>query len=201
MTIGMPVAAMAARPSAAQGSGWRPQAGRPPTGPRRTPAASPDAARRRARGARVGPVVVVEHLGLGLGHVDGVDAVVVGVEQELGVDREAGLGEAGDDQLRAGAHQHPTGIQEHHIEAAIGHGSTVGDAGSVAGWSSGGSRVGRSRAALITRRPWAALGLVAGPAAFITGWVVGGARTPGYSPVNDAISRIAAVGCARTGSR
>ena len=48
--------------------------------------------------------------------------------------------------------------------------------------------------ALVTRRPWAALGLVAGPAAFISGWVVGGARTPDYSPVNDAISRIAAVG-------
>src|SRR6478609_8321684 len=47
---------------------------------------------------------------------------------------------------------------------------------------------------LSTRRPWSALGLVAGPAAFIGGWVVGGARTPGYSPVNDAISRIAAVG-------
>lgn len=47
---------------------------------------------------------------------------------------------------------------------------------------------------LVTRRPWAALGLVAGPAAFIGGWVVGGRRTPGYSPVHDAISRIAAVG-------
>ena len=47
---------------------------------------------------------------------------------------------------------------------------------------------------LVTKRPWAALGLVAGPAAFIGGWVVGGGRTPGYSPVNDAISRIAAVG-------
>lgn len=47
---------------------------------------------------------------------------------------------------------------------------------------------------LTTRRPWSALGLVAGPAAFIGGWVVGGGRMPGYSPVNDAISRIAAVG-------
>ncbi len=47
---------------------------------------------------------------------------------------------------------------------------------------------------LVTSRPWSALGLVAGPAAFIGGWVIGGGRTPGYSPVNDAISRIAAVG-------
>lgn len=47
---------------------------------------------------------------------------------------------------------------------------------------------------LVTTRPGAALGLVAGPVAFIGGWVVGGARTPGYSPVDDAISRIAAVG-------
>src|SRR6478609_5521005 len=47
---------------------------------------------------------------------------------------------------------------------------------------------------LTTRRPWSALGLVAGPAAFIGGWVIGGARTPGYSPINDAISRIAAIG-------
>ncbi|MCU1370332.1 MAG: hypothetical protein JWO77_1526 [Ilumatobacteraceae bacterium] len=48
--------------------------------------------------------------------------------------------------------------------------------------------------ALRTTRPWSALGLVAGPAAFIGGWVVGGGRTPDYSPINDAISRIAAVG-------
>ncbi len=48
--------------------------------------------------------------------------------------------------------------------------------------------------ALFTSRPWSALGLVAGPAAFISGWVVGGRRMPDYSPVNDAISRIAAVG-------
>src|SRR6478735_9866608 len=47
---------------------------------------------------------------------------------------------------------------------------------------------------LVTERPWAALGLVAGPAAFIGGWVVGGGRTPDYSPVDDAISRIAAIG-------
>lgn len=52
----------------------------------------------------------------------------------------------------------------------------------------------RPIAPLGTTRPWTALGLVAGPAAFIGGWIVGGARTPGYSPVEDAISRIAAVG-------
>lgn len=44
------------------------------------------------------------------------------------------------------------------------------------------------------RRDWRALGLAAGPVAFISAWVVGGGRMPGgYSPVHDAISRIAAV--------
>ena len=47
---------------------------------------------------------------------------------------------------------------------------------------------------LATTRPWLALGLVAGPAAFISGWVIGGGGMSGYSPVDDAISRIAAVG-------
>ena len=47
---------------------------------------------------------------------------------------------------------------------------------------------------LATDRPVAALGLVAGPVAFVAAWVVGGARTPGYSPVDQAISRIAEVG-------
>lgn len=47
---------------------------------------------------------------------------------------------------------------------------------------------------LVTDRPWSALGLAAGPAAFISGWLIGGARTPDYSPIDDAISRIAAVG-------
>src|SRR4051812_41200814 len=47
---------------------------------------------------------------------------------------------------------------------------------------------------LTTTRPWPALGLVVGPAAFIGGWVVGGSRTPDYSPIDDAISRIAAIG-------
>lgn len=35
---------------------------------------------------------------------------------------------------------------------------------------------------------------IAAPASFITAWVVGGARTPGYSPVRDHISDLAAVG-------
>ena len=52
---------------------------------------------------------------------------------------------------------------------------------------------------LATTRPWSALGLVAGPAAFIGGWIIGGGRTPGYSPVNDAISRIAAIGAPERG--
>ncbi len=43
-------------------------------------------------------------------------------------------------------------------------------------------------------RQWWALGLVVGPVAFVSAWAVGGARTAGYSPVHDAISRIAAVG-------
>lgn len=53
---------------------------------------------------------------------------------------------------------------------------------------------GGARRPITTTRPWAALGLVVGPAAFIGGWVVGGARMPAYSPVDDAISRIAAIG-------
>jgi hypothetical membrane protein len=50
----------------------------------------------------------------------------------------------------------------------------------------------RPTAALTTDRRWAALGLVVGPVAFISAWLVGGARTPGYDPFDDAISRIAA---------
>lgn len=43
--------------------------------------------------------------------------------------------------------------------------------------------------------PWLVLGLAVGPVAFVAGWVAGGAAMPdGYSPVHDAISRIAAVG-------
>jgi hypothetical membrane protein len=44
-----------------------------------------------------------------------------------------------------------------------------------------------------------AAGLVAGPAAFVAAWAVGGARTPGYSYVHDAISRIAAAGAPQRG--
>src|SRR5690349_17766911 len=56
------------------------------------------------------------------------------------------------------------------------------------------ARAAGSGSGLVTKRPWAALGLVVGPAAFIGGWVIGGARTPDYSPIDDAISRIAPVG-------
>lgn len=41
---------------------------------------------------------------------------------------------------------------------------------------------------------WAGLGLVLGPLAFIAAWLVAGARTPGYEPLKDAISRTAADG-------
>lgn len=46
----------------------------------------------------------------------------------------------------------------------------------------------------MTRGRWAGLGLVLGPLAFIAAWVVAGARTPGYDPLSDAISRTAANG-------
>jgi hypothetical protein len=39
-----------------------------------------------------------------------------------------------------------------------------------------------------------AAGLVFGPATFVAAWVAGGALTPGYSYMHDAISRIAAAG-------
>jgi len=39
-----------------------------------------------------------------------------------------------------------------------------------------------------------AWGGIAGPAAFVSAWTVGGATTRHYSPVDDAISRLAAVG-------
>lgn len=39
-----------------------------------------------------------------------------------------------------------------------------------------------------------AAGLVVGPTAFITAWAVSGAITPGYSPIRDHISDLAAVG-------
>lgn len=44
------------------------------------------------------------------------------------------------------------------------------------------------------RRRVAGVAGIAGPAAFVGAWAVGGARTPRYSPVEDAISRIAEVG-------
>ena len=43
------------------------------------------------------------------------------------------------------------------------------------------------------RRP-ALLGGAAGPAAFVAAWAIGGAVAEGYSPVDDPISRLAAVG-------
>ena len=53
-------------------------------------------------------------------------------------------------------------------------------------------RTGRAYGDGVGRR--AAWGLVLGPAAFIAAWVVAGARTPGYEPLSDAISRTAADG-------
>lgn len=47
----------------------------------------------------------------------------------------------------------------------------------------------------ISRRLGAVCGVL-GPAAFVTGWAVDGARTPGYDPLRDAISRLAAEGAA-----
>lgn len=45
----------------------------------------------------------------------------------------------------------------------------------------------------IPRRLGAVCGIV-GPAAFVGGWLVNGARTPDYDPLSDAISRLAAEG-------
>lgn len=39
-----------------------------------------------------------------------------------------------------------------------------------------------------------AWGGIVGPAAFVSAWLAGGARKRGYSPVDDAISRLAAIG-------
>ena len=44
-----------------------------------------------------------------------------------------------------------------------------------------------------TQTRWLAIGGIAGPAAFVGAWVVGATRIPGYSMVDDAISRLAAV--------
>lgn len=46
----------------------------------------------------------------------------------------------------------------------------------------------------VTTRPRAAWGGIVGPAAFVSAWLAGGALRRGYSPVNDAISQLAAVG-------
>ena len=53
-------------------------------------------------------------------------------------------------------------------------------------------RTGLAYGAAVARR--AAWGLVLGPLAFIAAWAVAGARTPGYEPLRDAISRTAAAG-------
>ncbi len=42
-------------------------------------------------------------------------------------------------------------------------------------------------------RRTAAIGGIVGPAAFVTAWAVNGARAPNYSPVQDAISRLASI--------
>jgi hypothetical membrane protein len=39
---------------------------------------------------------------------------------------------------------------------------------------------------------WLALGGIIGPVTFVSTWAIAGARKPGYSPVNDAISDLAA---------
>jgi hypothetical protein len=46
----------------------------------------------------------------------------------------------------------------------------------------------------VSRRRLRALGGIAGPAAFITTWATLGATRAGYSPIDDPISRLAAVG-------
>ena len=45
----------------------------------------------------------------------------------------------------------------------------------------------------VPRRLGAVCGVL-GPSAFVAGWLVNGARTPGYDPLVDAISRLAAEG-------
>ena len=47
----------------------------------------------------------------------------------------------------------------------------------------------------VPRRLGAVCGIAA-PVAFVGGWVVGGARTPGYDPLEDAISQLAREGAA-----
>ena len=50
-----------------------------------------------------------------------------------------------------------------------------------------------ARPASRTPTRWLAIGGIAGPAVFIGAWAVGATRIPGYSMVDDAISRLAAV--------
>jgi hypothetical membrane protein len=47
----------------------------------------------------------------------------------------------------------------------------------------------------VPRRLGAVCGVL-GPTAFVAGWAVNGVRTPGYDPLSDAISRLAAEGAA-----
>jgi len=54
-------------------------------------------------------------------------------------------------------------------------------------------RRGRNAGVLMVDRRRLALGGIVGPLAFITCWAVGGLLTEGYSPIDDAISRLAAV--------
>jgi hypothetical membrane protein len=51
----------------------------------------------------------------------------------------------------------------------------------------------------VPRRLGAVCGVL-GPTTFVAGWVVNGARTPGYDPLTDAISRLAAEGAATRAS-
>jgi Protein of unknown function (DUF998) len=53
---------------------------------------------------------------------------------------------------------------------------------------------GSARPCRVTDRRRRAWGGVIGPAAFVTAWAANGAATKGYSPIDDAISRLAAVG-------
>ena len=48
------------------------------------------------------------------------------------------------------------------------------------------------------RRPLAWAGVI-GPAAFVAGWATAGALTPGYSPIQEPISRLAAAGAPHRG--
>ena len=58
--------------------------------------------------------------------------------------------------------------------------------------ANGGTAIGPTTGWTATR--WAALGGIAGPVAFVSGWVVNGLRTPGYDPLTEAISQLAREG-------